>query len=107
MKKAIANNTGRMYELADSMVYKYKMVVGLSDAMQDACVKMKSVMGKQAEKRRKKLAEVPSSEPQAKSARVQNFIHSVKVKKGLADEDDAPVAPAAPASSSGIDDIVS
>lgn len=107
MKKAIRNNTGRMYELAESMVYKYKMVVGLSDAMQEACVKMKSVMGKQAEKRKKKLAEIPSSDPQAKSARVQNFIHSVKVKKGLADEDDAPAAPAAPASSSGIDDIVS
>jgi hypothetical protein len=108
MRKAIRNNTGRMYELAESMVYKYKMVIGLSDAMQDACYKMKTVMGKQAEKRKKKLAEMPSAEPAAKSARMKKFIHSVKVKKGLADEDDAPAAPTAPAASSGgIDDIIS
>lgn len=107
MKKAIRNNTGRMYELAESMVYKYKMVIGLSDAMQDACMKMKSVMGKQADKRKKKLAALPSAEPAAKSARTKSFIHSVKVKKGLADEDDAPSTPSAPASSGGIDDIVS
>ncbi len=108
MKKAIRNNTGRMYELAESMVYKYKMVTGLSDAMQSACMKMKKVMGKQAEQRKKKIAQTSGAEPMEKSARMKAFIHGVKVKKGLADESDAPSASAPSSSASGgIDDIVS
>ena len=111
MKKAIKNNTGRMYELAESMVYKYKMVVQMSDSMQEACLNMKEVMGKQAEKRKKKLEKKNADAPQAQinnsNERVKKFIRDVKVKKGLADEEDAPASASSAPANGGIDDIVS
>ena len=111
MKKAIKNNTGRMYELAESMVYKYKMVVQMSDSMQEACLNMKEVMGKQAEKRKKKLEKKNADAPQAQinnsNERVKKFIRDVKVKKGLADGEDVPASASTAPANGGIDDIVS